>query len=127
VASQPNRKRVQVSAVVMGQKENLLYGMDVETWAKEGLVDTVISYISSVPEKNKNESWPDPEEVRHFVNATKGTNCKLALNIMPRQLPPEELRRRADALYRAGVEHSANFPILTSRRHCRSLPIATYR
>jgi uncharacterized lipoprotein YddW (UPF0748 family) len=105
VALERNGRRLQVTAVVMGQKQNVYYGMDAETWIKEGLVDTLIPYSSSSLEAGKTESWPDPEEVDYFVGITKGTGCKLALNIMPRQLPPEELRRRAAALYRAGVEH----------------------
>jgi hypothetical protein len=38
------------------------------------------------------------------LKITQGSACKLALNLMPRKLPPEEFRRRAHALYKVGTE-----------------------
>ena len=49
----------------------------------------------------------NPQDVEYFVSLTKRTRCQLAMNIMPRVLRPEEFRRRAHALYSAGVEYLA--------------------
>ena len=40
-----------------------------------------------------------------MLDLTKGSSCKVAPNIMPRHLPPEEFLRRAGGLYCVGVEH----------------------
>ena len=34
-------------------------------------------------------SWVDPREAEYFLRITTGTDYKLALNLMPRQLPAE--------------------------------------
>ena len=98
--------RLGVSAVVTNSRdENLYYGLDMDTWVKEGLVDTLIPY-SSNPNFNSNDpSWEDVRDAEYWVLLTKGTSTKLALNIMPRQMRPEEYRGRVAPLYDAGVEH----------------------
>ncbi|MSO21679.1 MAG: hypothetical protein EXQ58_00185 [Acidobacteria bacterium] len=99
-------KPLHVSAVVASnQRENLYYGMDLETWIGEGLVDTMIPYSSVEGGKSSADAWVSPKDADYFLKITQGTKCKLALNILPRQLSPEEYRRRAHRLYEAGVEH----------------------
>ena len=51
------------------------------------------------------EAWTDVRDLEYFISLTKGTACKLAPNIMPRQMSPEAYRKRAAALYDAGVEN----------------------
>jgi len=98
--------RIGVSAMVTNTRdENLYYGLDMDTWVKEGLVDTLIPY-SSNPNFNSNDpSWEDVGDAEYWVSLTKGTATELALNIMPRQMSAEEYRRRVAPLYEAGVEH----------------------
>ncbi len=99
-------KRIEVSAVVSGrEEENLLHSMDIKAWIAEGLVDTIIPNTMSPRLNTTTESWPDQRGVAYWVELTKGTACKLALNIMPRQMSPEDYRRKAEALYAAGVEN----------------------
>lgn len=43
--------------------------------------------------------------VRHFVELVEGSKCQLALNVMPRDMPPEEFRRKAASLYAQGVDN----------------------
>ncbi len=97
---------MEVSAIVMGsESENLYQGMDLQVWVKEGLVDTLIPYTSVERLLSSADSWTNPQDAEFFLRITRGSACKLALNLMPRQLPPEEYRRRALALYRAGAEY----------------------
>jgi hypothetical protein len=104
--AQSREKPFQVSAIVMSNpQENLYYGTDLEAWIKEGLVDTIIPYSSREGLDSSSDSWTDPRDAEFFLRITKGTPCKLALNIMPRQISPKEYQRRASALYEAGVEY----------------------
>ena len=50
-------------------------------------------------------AWEDEEAVRYFVDLVEGTNCELALNIMPRHMPAEAFGRKAASLYAQGVEN----------------------
>ena len=95
-----------VSAIVMSsEKENLYRAMDLKAWITEGLVDTIIPYTSVEGLTSSADSWLSPQDLDFFVHLTQGTSCKLAANVMPRQLSPEEYRRRAHAIYQTGVEH----------------------
>src|SRR5262245_24869646 len=107
VARTQNRaKPIEVSAIVMGSEaENAYHGMDLQSWIKQGLVDTLIPYTSAEKLLSSADSWTNPRDAEFFLKITRGSSCKLALNLMPRQLPPEEYRRRALALYRAGAEY----------------------
>jgi hypothetical protein len=96
--------RLAISTWVFGKRaENLLYGLDVETWIREGLVDTVIPYTSAENLFSFQAAWENPEDVAYWVSLTRGTACQLALNIMPRNLSPELYREKAHTLFEAGV------------------------
>jgi len=103
---QQRKKPIAITAVVLSSREeHQRYGLDLETWVSDGLVDTLIPY-SSVPGLDSAEaSWVDPRAADYFVQLTAGTRCRLALNLMPRQIAPEDYRRRAHALYELGVEN----------------------
>ena len=110
VAERHNRpRRIEVSAIVSGdEQENLLFGLDLKAWVDEGLVDTLIGY-SSIPRfdaatAGRSESWKKIDDVDYLVSLTRGTACRLAINIMPRRMSPEAYRLKAAALYGAGVE-----------------------
>ena len=102
-----NRARIGITAVVMATpRENLLNGLDLAAWVREGLVDTLVPYSSEEKEScSTNDTWTDPRAAGWFLRLTRGTPCKLALNLLPRKISPEEYRRRAHRLYRAGAEH----------------------
>ena len=103
---QGRKKPAEVTAVVLSsEEENLYYGLDLEAWVKQGLVDTIAPYTSVKGGSSDANSWTDPRDAEFFLRITKGSKCKLALNIMPRQIAPEEYRRRLHALYEAGVEN----------------------
>ena len=102
---QGRARRIEVSAVVSNEQENLVNGIDLKAWVAEGLVDTLIPYTSA-PRLNSNvDSWADVQDVAYWVSLTKGTSCKLALNILPRNRTSEEYLRKATELYEAGVGH----------------------
>jgi len=101
---QKRAKRLAISAVVFREEENLLHGMDLKTWIKDGLVDTIIPYSSSVRLNSYESAWEKPEDIAYFVSLVKGTECRLAPNLMPRELTAKQYRQKADFLYRSGVE-----------------------
>jgi hypothetical protein len=99
-------RRLELSAIVSGtEAENLYYAMDLREWVRNGLVDTLIPYTSAPKLLSRADSWVDPGDARFFFDLTRGTRCKLALNLMPRDLSAAEYRRRAHRLYRAGAEY----------------------
>jgi len=99
-------KPLAVTAVVMGtESQNLYYALDLATWVREGLVDTIIPYSSGPTLNSALDTFTQPRDAEYFLKLVQGTPCKFAPNLMPRQIPPEEYRRRADLLYQAGVEN----------------------
>ena len=104
VARERGRSRLAVTAVVSRPGENLLHGMDLKTWVREGLVDTLVPYSSSVRLNSFVPAWDDPKDVAHFVSLVEGSDCELAINLMPRDLSGEEYYRLAHSLYQSGVE-----------------------
>ena len=85
--------------------ENYRNGIDLEAWVGKDLIDTLVPYASVPGGDSRRPSWEDPRAADFFIRLTKGTACKLALNIMPREMAPEDYKRRADALYQAGVDY----------------------
>ena len=97
---------LEVSAIVLSSEmENLYYGLDLEEWVKQGLIDTIMPYSSVRGINSSKDSWTDPAEAEFFYRITEGSSCKLALNLMPRRLSPDQYRERAHALYEAGSDH----------------------
>ena len=129
-------------------------GLDIEQWAKEGLIDAIISYPVRFHEMLPDEVWKDEAHTRidlekhtQFVRTkggatihlgdfelippienSRGELCgpdgqkehvaewmalekkygvKIYIEIMPRQLPNEEFKRRALDLYNCGAERIA--------------------
>lgn len=104
VAREQGRSRLAVTAVVCRPGENILHGMHLKTWVREGLVDTLVPYSSSVRLNSFVPAWDDPQDVEHFVSLVKGTDCTLALNMMPRAMTSREYYDMAYRLYQSGVE-----------------------
>lgn len=98
-------KRLEITAVVSRGEENLLNGMDLATWIREGVVDMIIPYSSAVRLGAYEPMWENPEDVNWFVSLVKGTRTRLALNLLPRDLTAEEYYQKAHTLYQAGVEN----------------------
>ena len=76
------------------KKENLFYGFDPETWIKEGYINEIVAY----PWLNKQI------DVDYYINLVKDTDCKLYIDLLPRNMSPEEYRTRAINLYKKGVD-----------------------
>ncbi len=105
-ATKQKRKPIGITAVVMSSiEENYEFGLDLKTWVQEGLIDTLVPYSSVRGISSRMVAWDNPNDVVPFVQMTKGTACKLAPNLMPRGISPEDYKRRADALYQAGVDN----------------------
>ncbi len=129
-------------------------GLDVEEWAREGLIDAIISYPVRFHEKLDGDIWKDDahtridldkytayvhtvaqatihpgdcellppivnyrgelcgpdgqaEHVAEWMTLEKQYGVKVYFEIMPRQLPNEEFKRRALDLYNCGAERIA--------------------
>ena len=106
VAEEKGRsKRIEITAITMrNEEENLVNGMDLQAWVDEGLVDTLIPFTSEPNLNHQAEAWTDVTKVDYFLSLTRGTSCRLAVSIQPTHMSAEGYRRRADALYKAGVE-----------------------
>lgn len=105
ISGRKGGKRLQVSAVVMGTEErNQFYALDLRHWVRQGLVDWIIPYQSGNDLVSTRDSFDNPADAAYFVNLVKGTSCKVAPNLLPRELPPTTYLKRAAALYGAGVD-----------------------
>ena len=102
---QQRSERLEISAVVFTEEENLLHGMDVKTWIQNGLVDTIIPYTSARRLTSYEPAWVKPKDIAHFMSLVKDTKCRFAPNLMPRALTPDEYRRKAHMLYGSGVQY----------------------
>ena len=107
VAREQGRRRIEVSACVQGlAAENELFGVDCATWAREGLIDALIPYSAApLAMPTDEDTWATAGQLAPFVEATRGTACTLAPNVMPRHMSPEDFRRKAHMIYGAGTEH----------------------
>ncbi len=100
---QGRKKPIGITAVVPGtERENRYFGMDLGTWVKEGLIDTLVGWGGLHFDRM---TFIKPDEANYFVNMTKTSRCKLALNIMPRVMTPDEYMQRASSFYNSGVDY----------------------
>ena len=77
------------------------YGMDVETWVEEGLVDHMVVHIEGVGPLDGSGAISILEAFREF---TVGTETKLYADLYPRRQSGESMRIRAMTCYEAGVD-----------------------
>ena len=90
---------------MLDREENPRYGLDLESWIAEALIDTLIP-CTYLPELDSmGLAWEDEEAVSHFVDLVEGTNCQIALNVMPLHLSPEAFGRKSVSIYAKGVEN----------------------
>ena len=110
-ASRGSSRRLAVSAIVAASEaENLMQGIDLAAWVREGLVDTLIPYSPRPdfrPFFNESSSmvWTDPAQLEFLLETVAGSSCALAPNVMPRSMSPEDYRRQAAAIYAAGADN----------------------
>ena len=89
-------RTVQLSAYVLNDEAlNMAHGLDAATWAREGLVDFIIPY----PLHNVMDM-----DIPAYVRMTRGTQCKLYPEVMPRRQSPAEFRQKALDFYAQGVD-----------------------
>ncbi len=54
--------------------QNLAYGLDVETWIRTGLIDTVIPYSSEPKGFSWTDSWTDDASIGYWTELVSGTD-----------------------------------------------------
>lgn len=105
-AEQRRTEPYHLSAVVLSSDaENLENAIDLRQWVAQGVVDTIIPYTSELDLDSMTPAWTDPASLQFFVDLVRGSPVTLAPNVMPRHMPPGDLRRRAADIYAAGAEH----------------------
>jgi len=92
-------RRLETSAITLATgDENTFYGLDVDAWVKEGLIDNLIPYPC------RGDKSEEEIDMGYYAKVTKGTGCKLYPNVMPRRMPAEEFRSKAQTYYQAGAD-----------------------
>ncbi|MBC7236485.1 MAG: family 10 glycosylhydrolase [Chloroflexi bacterium] len=105
--------RLRIGSVVPAEPaECRFYGLDVETWAREGLTDHLIPFPDGHGERqiffDNVRMWcSDPPRhpipLGYWARVVSGTGCELLPALMPRSMPAREYRRRAMEIYEAGA------------------------
>lgn len=113
---------LRIGAVVPAEPaECRFYGLDVETWVREGLVDELIPFPDGHGERqiffDNLRMWcADPPRhpiplgywakvvAAHPAPASCASDCDLLPALMPRSMPSREYRRRAIEIYDAGAQ-----------------------
>lgn len=100
-------KKLAVTVIVMATpEENFFYSLDLKAWIDAGLVDALVPYSS---EENDTCStfttWDEPAKIDWLLDLVRGTDVKLAPNLLPRRAPATSYLNRAAGLYRRGVEN----------------------
>ena len=101
-------RTVQLSAYVLNNEElNMAQGLDAAAWAREGLVDFIIPY----PLHNVMDM-----DIAAYVGMTRGTQCSVYPEVMPRRQSPAEYHEKALAFYAEGVDGLAFWDSNTTSR-----------
>jgi hypothetical protein len=77
------------------------YGMDVETWVREGLVDHLAVHMEQVRPLDGSGAVP---VLKAFKQFTDGSATKLYADLYPRRQSGDSMRIRAKTCYDAGVD-----------------------
>lgn len=88
---------LQISAHVLNDEAtNLFFGLDLKAWVEEGLVDNLIAY----PWRNPTS---DNIDIDYFAQLCQGSDVKWYIEMMPRQIEPDEYIALAQKIYDAGA------------------------
>ena len=100
------RIRISVHGLANGE-QNKLFGLDIGRWAREELVNEVVAYpisIISPNTKTSSECNVIPIDVEYYVNQINNTKCKIFIDMLPREMEPDEYRIKAIDYYAKGVD-----------------------
>lgn len=89
------------------RRTNRFFALDLEDWARRGLIDIAVGYpsVMTAPEDfcyNKQLSVD-----LAFYAGLKSSGIETGADILPRGVSPEEIVRRANQVYDAGLDHVA--------------------
>jgi len=98
--AQGHRRRLELSAMVLETEEdNRKFGLDVERWVKEGLVDAIGVYKGAAHSSGK------PIDVEYFKRITQGTDVRVYPCMVAWALPGlEDVLKQAVEWYDAGAD-----------------------
>ncbi len=87
-------------------KQNRFFALDPHNWAKQGIVDDIVAYpiaITAPNVKTLSAGKVVDIDVDYYVESVKNTRCRLFIDMLPREMEPEEYRKRALEYYHKGV------------------------
>jgi len=91
---------IKISAHVLNnKKENLFYGLDLNSWLKKDLVDELVAYPWQIDHKEGKEV-----DINYYNDLVKGSKCKLYLEVMPRSMKPSQYLEKAINYYENGAD-----------------------
>lgn len=100
--------RINISVHVLANEEqNRKFGLDIGRWAQDGLADAVVAYPIAILAPNiKTLSAGNviDIDVDYYTEIVKGTGCKIYIDMLPREMEPEEYRQKAIEYYAKGVD-----------------------
>ncbi len=106
-------EELRIAVYVLATRDNnLLFGLDPETWIREGLVDEVIASYKFCPQPGERvdiyHSRGTGPEFEYLVAAAEGTGCRVYCDLSPagdtgRYAEPETYRRLAMDMYDRGI------------------------
>ena len=106
-------RRIGIGHMVMGTVRTRLYfGIDVETWMREGLVDFLIIHPTNYHEL----PFPDEDQsvervLEELKPAARTAGVKLYSDVYPRRMPGYVYLKRAQELYGAGADGLAYWDV----------------
>ena len=120
------KRRLQVSAMVLATRDvNIFFGLDPEAWIEEGLVDNLIPYPRRIFYPAVFDRYPVEIDMAYFARITKGTDCRIYPNVLPKQMPARDYRAKALGYYSAGAD--GLFFWDTYKRHINTAQWTTLR
>lgn len=102
------RDKIHISVVALANgAENRKFGLDIAAWAKEGLIDEVIAYAIAIPEpgvKTPSSGHVVGIDVEYYKKSVENTECKLFVDMLPRDMKSEEYIEKASDYYAKGAD-----------------------
>jgi len=92
-------KPIELSAIVLADREsNLNFGLDVQQWVRERLLDEVSPSVWNGPHKQI-----DPQ-ISYLADVCKQAGCRLIVNMLPRLYHPDDYLAKARQMIAEGAQ-----------------------
>ncbi len=97
-------RKIELSAIVFNSpRQSFYFGLDIEEWCREKLVDRLIIHPCFSAEAFDGV-WVTPEHIAEYSKLCKPAGVKLYADFYPRHLPPEKIIPKVMSYYQAGAD-----------------------